>query len=191
MAKFNKPTGPISSGINEIPVQEYVLKITKVDGSPSKSSGNAMFAVETTILCTKTKEDVVTLANGASFVVGGRSVRTVYWSMSDRAVDRTMSTLRTIGVTEEALDALEDTEDKDWQDANLVDKCFTAILANEVSYRASNGKSYTVEGLADWNKKNPNSPVAFVEVDGHKHATGVRYVISDITGAATPDGNPF
>jgi len=185
MSTITKSSGSTANS-NYIPAGIYILKVTAVDGKDS-AAGQPMFAIDS-VLLTKDGSDVV----NDGFVIGGRQVKRQYFSFSERAAAITTDRLAKMGVSQEALDELTDTSDKEWIDANLIDRCYQAVVGCEERYRASDLKGYTKEGLDAANKKNPNRKLEFIlGPDGQPIRTGLDYVVVDIVGAATPDGQPF
>ena len=181
MAKFEKPAAS-SSNSNLIPVQTYVLKITEIDNKDSKA-GQPMLALD----CVFVSPDVV----NDGYVIGGKAVQRQYFSLSEKAASITFDRLRKMGVSEEDLDLFTDTADKEWIDRVLKYRCFQAIVANEELYRANDGRSYTTDGLKYENSKRSNKLDFILDGAGQPIRCGVRYVVTDITGAATADGNPY
>jgi len=182
MAKFEKPT-VVSSSNNLIPVQTYVCKIVAVDNKDSKS-GQPMLAIDAVIV----SPDVV----NDGFVVGGKAVNRMYFSFSPKAAGITVERLLKMGVPQEDMDLFEDTSDTAWIDRVLLDRCFQAIVTNEELYRASDGRAYSSEGLKYANEgRQGNKLELILDSNGQQIRTGVRYNVTDITGAATGDGNPF
>ncbi len=170
-----------------IPVGNYVIKITSVDNKPS-AKGDPMLTLETQILCDTDRKDV----SPDGVVFGGRRASNKYLSFGEKAAPYACRDLLSMGITQEELDQFNDTEDEEWIKTHLLERCFVALLTNEVRYMASDGKSYTTDGLEAVNKKLPaEARVSFVKNGTAMVPMGTNYNIAKIIGPATKDGNPY